>query len=173
MFFIFWKISISLTIILRYFACFFFWKISLFLTSLFLRAFFVFLLTCIDDFFPNFTIFSKQFIIVYQKRHLFCCYHFWKSKLFTIFVDNKIFKTLFTKINFIRCYYFINIYIVYQSKVFVLVQFVFFSLNITECHSCFIDFYMYLKMFYNFYIYNVPFFWSNRYFALSLLPHIS
>ena len=111
--------------------------------------------------------------IVYQKRHLFCCYHFWKSKLFTIFVENKIFKTLFTKINFIRCYYFINIYIVYQSKVFVLVQFVFFSLNITECHSCFIDFYMYLKMFYNFYIYNVPFFCSNRYFALRLLPHVS
>ena len=134
----------------------------------FLRAFFVFLLTCIAD--PNFTIFSKQFIIVYQKRHLFCCYHFWKSKLFTIFVGNKIFKTLFTKINY---YYFINIYIVYQSKVFVLGQFVFFSLNITECHSCFIYFYMYLKMFYNFYIYNVPFFWSNRYFALSLLPHIS
>ena len=33
----------------------------------------------------------------------------------TSFVNNKIFKTLFTKKNFIRYYYFINIYIAYRT----------------------------------------------------------
>ena len=48
--------------------------------------------------------------------------------LFSIFVTNEIFKILLTKRNLIRYYYFINIYIVDQTRAFILMKFVFFNL---------------------------------------------
>ena len=63
----------------------------------------------------------------------------------TIFVTNKIFKTLFTKENFIRYYYFINIYIAYRT--FYVGKICVFQFRITNVYNLFIHFYIYLKTF--------------------------
>ena len=58
------------------------------------------------------------------------------SNFFIAFVNNEIFKTLFTKRKLIRYYYFINVYIVYQNRNFILMNSVspnsisFFSISI-------------------------------------------
>ena len=70
-----------------------------------------------------------------------------KSIFFRIFVNSEIFKILFTKRKLIRYYYFINIYIIYWNRAFVLKKFVFFNFSV-------IKFYNFLSIF----IYGFKFF---------------
>ena len=62
---------------------------------------------------------------------------------FTIFVTNKLLRTIFTKGNFIRYYYFIKIYIVYEKRFFLLGKFVFLNFSITKLDNFFIHLYTY------------------------------
>ena len=58
-----------------------------------------------------------------------------KDLIFSIFVANKEFK------NFpIKYYYFINIYIVYQNRDFMLIKFVFFNFNVIKSYNFYIHF---------------------------------
>ena len=57
-----------------------------------------------------------------------------------IFVTYKIFKTFFSKRNFVRSYYFINVYIMYRNSTCVLVKFVFFNINIVKSYNFFTHF---------------------------------
>ena len=88
--------------------------------------------------------FFQQFIIFYQKIYIFSSIKvssmrtsFWKeyaykSNCFSFLIVNKIFKIHFTKANLVRCYYFVNIYIVYQNRAFKLVKFAYFNFSIIK-----------------------------------------
>ena len=61
-------------------------------------------------------------------------YHFWKkytyrSNFFSIFEANKIFKYFIIKRDLIGCFYFINIFIFYWKRFFMLMKLLFFSLS--------------------------------------------
>ena len=58
-----------------------------------------------------------------------------KNNFFIIFVVNEISKVLFTERKLIRYYYFINIYIVYQNRAFILIKFVFFNFSIIKLYN--------------------------------------
>ena len=60
----------------------------------------------------------------------FCTEYAKRSKFFIIFVTNEIFKSLFTKRKLIAYYYFINIYIVYCNRFFMLMKYHFFNFSI-------------------------------------------
>ena len=80
----------------------------------------------------------------------FICTHFWKkyekrSNLFSIFVTDEIFKTIFVKKVLIRYYYFINIYIIYRNGFFILMKFLFFEFNINTFYVCFVCFYIWFS----------------------------
>ena len=60
-----------------------------------------------------------------------------------IFVNNEIFKILFTKIKFIKYYYFINIYIFYWNRAFILMKFLFFNFSVIKFYDFF---YLFLYM---------------------------
>ena len=75
--------------------------------------------------------------------------------LFSIFVTNAIFKIFFTKRNF-RYYYFINIYIVYWNKAFILVKVIFFKFSIINFIVFYRFLYMILHFIYIFFNYNFP-----------------
>ena len=55
-----------------------------------------------------------------------------RSEFSGIFVTNEILKIFFTEANLIRCFYFINIYIVYQNRAIILVKLVFFYFSIIK-----------------------------------------
>ena len=59
---------------------------------------------------------------------------------FSIFIANKTFKIIFTKRDLIRYYYFINIYIMYGNRAFILVKFVFFNLMVYKCFTIFLNY---------------------------------
>ena len=61
-----------------------------------------------------------------------------KIEFFIIFVANEIDKIFFTEKKLIRYYYFIDIYIVYQNRNFMLMKFVFFNFSIIIFLSIFI-----------------------------------
>ena len=105
--------------------------------------------------------FSKIFIYIYQfffifyrKIHTFgfirisfTYSHLWKectqrSNFFINFVTNEIFKILFTKRKLIRYYYFVNIYIVYRNRAFILMKFVFFNFRVIKFYNFLIRFYI-------------------------------
>ena len=109
----------------------------LFYTSLLLHSFSTMLLT----------IFHKCCWLFSKKT----CIHFYQNisyiqallegiykihNFFSIFVANKIFKILFTTKEPIRYYYFINTYIDYQKRAFILVKF--FSFSIIKLYISFI-----------------------------------
>ena len=61
--------------------------------------------------------------------------NFWKEpgqkfNFFLIFVTNEKFKIFFTKRKIIRHYYFINIYIVYENRAFMLMKRIFFNFSV-------------------------------------------
>ena len=58
------------------------------------------------------------------------CVH--RPNFFRIVVTNEIFKILFTKTKLIRYYYFINIYIVYRNRAFMLIEFSLFSFSVIK-----------------------------------------
>ena len=70
-----------------------------------------------------------------------------------IFVSSKMFKTFLAKKNLFRYYYSISVYIMYQSRDFLLVKFVFFNLNIAKRYNFFTQF-MYENKFLNFFLFN-------------------
>ena len=88
---------------------------------------------------------KKDIYLVSSKSPLYA-FIFWrnihKDKFFSILVANKLFKTLLAKTNFIRYYYFINIFIFYSNRSFVLVKLLFFHFNICKFYNCFIKFYI-------------------------------
>ena len=53
-----------------------------------------------------------------------------KFNFFLIFVTNEKFKIFFTKRKIIRPYYFINIYIVYENRAFILMKHIFFNFSV-------------------------------------------
>ena len=64
-----------------------------------------------------------------------------KGLFFSIFVGNGIFKTFSIKKDYyttIRYYYYINIYIFYWNRSFMLVEFLFFDFMITKFYNCFL-----------------------------------
>ena len=72
---------------------------------------------------------------------------------------------MFTKTNLIRYYYFINIYIFYQSRAFILMKFLFFNPSIFKLYEFFTHFHIWFQFFYNvFLIYNFCFFHLNQLF---------
>ena len=76
---------------------------------------------------------------------------------FIIFVANEIFTLSFAKRDFIRYYYFINIYILYRNRSFMMVKFLFLDLNIIKFYNCFFHFYIRFQKFsYIVLIYNFP-----------------
>ena len=68
---------------------------------------------------------------------------------FIIFVANEIYKILFTERKLIRQYYFINIYIAYRNRAFILMKFVFLNFSIVRLYNFFIFFIYGFKCFYN------------------------
>ena len=78
---------------------------------------------------------------------------------FIIFVTNDIFKIFFTERNLIRYYYFINNYIVYRNRAFMLMKFVFFNFSIIKIYIFLSVFTHGFKIFYIFLIYNFPLLW--------------
>ena len=53
---------------------------------------------------------------------------------FRILVNNDIFKILFTKRKLMRYYYFINIYIAYRNRAFILINFEFFNFSVIKMY---------------------------------------
>ena len=107
--------------------------------------------------------FFQQFIIFDQKRLIFSFIKISSicTCFFTIFVTSKIFQTTFTKINLIRYYYFINIYIVYLNRLFVLVKFMFFYFSTTTLYN-FLSVFIYALIFFIIsMIYNAPVFFTQ------------
>ena len=115
------------------------------------------------DFFPNFIMFFLQFFIFYQKKEKISVIPyaliFGKNMhkgliFFSIFVSNKIFKIIFTKRNFIRYYYLINIY-----RFIILMKSVFFNFSIIKFYNFFYPFlYLVLKFLIIFLIHSFPLF---------------
>ena len=58
-----------------------------------------------------------------------------------IFVTNQMFKILFIKRKLIRYYCFINIYIAYRNKTFLLTKFAFFNFSVIKLYNFLIHFY--------------------------------
>ena len=81
--------------------------------------------------------------------------HFWKeyaqrSTCFIIFGNNEIFKILFIEGKPVRYYYFINSYIIYQNRDFLLIKFVLFNFSIIKFYN-FLSIFKYgFDFFYNF-----------------------
>ena len=101
-------------------------------TSSLLNLFFIIWL----NFFQTFIYLSKKFSsfitryihLVFSKYLLYVLIsgkNIHKGNIFIIFVTNEIFKMLFIKRKLIRYYYFINIYIIYRNRAFILMKFVF------------------------------------------------
>ena len=119
----------------------------------------------------------------YQRRHIFSfikvssicidfCEKYIQRPNFSIFIANETIKTLFTKGNLIRYYYFLNIYICYLNRSFMLVKFLFFDFNMTKFYNCFFHFYIcFQKILYFFYVIMFQFFRSNQHFSTSLWSH--
>ena len=95
--------------------------------------------------------FFDTIIIFYQKRHVFrvikTFYSFQISFgsiilnsliFFIIFITSEAYETVFIKRNFIRCYYFTNIYITCVDRVFGIVKCMFFNFNFTKSYNFFI-----------------------------------
>ena len=57
-----------------------------------------------------------------------------------VFFIIEIFKVWFTKSKFIRYYYFINIYIIYWNRTFILMKFVFFNFSVITFYNFFYPF---------------------------------
>ena len=68
------------------------------------------------------------------------------SNFFSIFLANKIFKFFFIKRDPIRYYYFINIYIYYWNKFFMLIKFLILEFSISKFDT-FFHFYIYFQKF--------------------------
>ena len=58
----------------------------------------------------------------------------------SIFVTTEIFKILFTERKLVRYYYFINIYIAYRNRAFMLVKFLSFNFSIIKLYNSFLSF---------------------------------
>ena len=102
----------------------------------------------ITKFFPNY-IYKKYIPLVSLKSFLYTLIS-GQNNFFGIFVTNQIFKTLLTERKLIRCDYFINIYIVYENRVFTLMKFIVFNFSIIKLIKIFLsificdfDFYIY------------------------------
>ena len=63
-----------------------------------------------------------------------------RFNFFVIFLTSEIFKIFHTKRKLIRYYYFIDIYIAYQNRTFVMMKFVFFNFSA-------IKFYIFVSIF--------------------------
>ena len=84
-------------------------------------------------------LFSSKFILYI----ITSSWNMYKSlSFFRILVSNEIYKTLFNKSKFIRYYCFINIYIVYQNRAFILMKFVLFNFKIIICYNILVRFYI-------------------------------
>ena len=57
-------------------------------------------------------------------------------------VADEIFKSIFVKRGLLRFYYFINIYITYRNRSFILMKFLLFDFNITKFYDCFFHSYI-------------------------------
>ena len=112
--------------------------------------------------FLKFQISIRKLFIFYYKIHSFSFIrisfihtHFWKeyaqrSTCFIIFGNNEIFKILFIEGKPIRYYYFINSYIIYQNRDFLLIKFVLFNFSIIKFYN-FLSIFKYgFDFFYNF-----------------------
>ena len=109
----------------------------------------------IANFFPNCHIFIKHFFIFYHKIHTFSLIkisfiytYFWKEYAYSLisllpaFVTNEIFKIMFIKRKLFRYHYFINIYIVYGNRTFILIKFVFLNFSVIKFYIFFTQFYI-------------------------------
>ena len=72
------------------------------------------------ELFPKLSYIYQFFFMIYQNI-LYYIYSFLekyvlRSCFFIIFISNEIFKILFTKMKFIRYYYFVNSYIIYWNR---------------------------------------------------------
>ena len=123
-------------------------RYSLLCTSSLLNSFLLTLLT-----FSQISLyFSKNFLLknIYTqfRQNLSYIYSFLggvciKAYFFSTFVTYEIFKILFTKRKLISYYYFINIYIVYWNRAFMLMmKFIFFNFSIAKLYNFFIYFYI-------------------------------
>ena len=101
-----------------------------------------FIFCYIANFFPNVIYLSKHFssfiikhINLDSSKYLLYILISEKKKhkglfFLIIIVNNEIFKIFFTKRKLIRYYYFINTYIFYQNRAFILMKFVFFNFSV-------------------------------------------
>ena len=64
----------------------------------------------------------------------------YRSNFFIVFVTNEIFRILFSKRKLMKFFYFINIYIVYRNRTYILMKFVFFSFNVIKLYNFYIIF---------------------------------
>ena len=116
----------------------------------------------IAKFFPNCHICIKNFFMFFHEyMHLILSEYLLYIPIsgknmhkglifFIISVTNEIFKILFTKRKLIRYYYFVNIYIVYQKRTFILMKFVFFNFSVIKFYNFFNPF-LYGFNFFNFF----------------------
>ena len=92
----------------------------------------------------NFSSFIKKSIHLVLSKSLLYALIFGRNKhkdlFFSIFIANKIFKFLYTKVNLIGYYCFINTYSVYENKLFMLVKIVLFNFSIIRLYNVFIHF---------------------------------
>ena len=123
--------------------------------------------------------FFKKFIIIYKKiinlvlsksllYILIFGQNIHKGLFFSIFVTNEIFKILFTKRKVIRYFHFINIYVVYQYRAFILMKFKLFNFRIMKICNFFFHFYVWFKFLITFVIYNFSTFFNlNQLFKVN------
>ena len=105
--------------------------------------------------YPKFHCIFLKCIIFYQKRYIFSfikvfsiCSHFlkkrtWRVKFCRIFVAYNVVNSFRTRRDLIRHYYFINVYIFYWNRSFMLMEFLFWDFNTIKLYNCFFHFYIY------------------------------
>ena len=125
-------------------------KCHKFLIMIFLGFFVCFLL---------FFSFSKSFSFLLRNNYVYFHQNFnhlwteyaYRSKFFRIFTAKQIFKILLTKRKLIRYYYFINIYMVYWSRAFILIKCLLYNFIVMKFYNFYPFLLMVLIFLYNFF----------------------
>ena len=88
---------------------------------------------------------------------------------FIVFEESQISKTCFTEKKIIRYYYFVNIYIIYQNKAFILIKVAFFNCNTMKLYIfCIIFIYGFNKFLHTFFNYSfLYYFHLNKFFKIN------
>ena len=103
--------------------------------------------------------FSKSFSFLLRNNYVYFHQNFnhlwteyaYRSKFFRIFTAKQIFKILLTKSKLIRYYYFINIYMVYWSRAFILIKCLLYNFIVMKFYNFYPFLFMVLIFLYNFF----------------------